>query len=108
MNAKSAPKSSLKLARPVKILLENGYEFSGNGWGDFSRTQGGEFVFCTAMSGIEESLTDPSFAGQVLVTTAAHVGNTGYTQDDREAEKVWCEGVVSRHLETQPSNWRQR
>jgi len=92
----------------VSFILENGVEFEGRGWGDFSTPRSGEFVFCTAMSGIEESLTDPSFAGQVHGATAAHVGNTGYTGEDAESSKIWAEGLVCRRLEEVPSNWRAK
>lgn len=95
-------------AVPVTIFLENGASFEGLGWGDFSKPRGSEFVFCTAMTGLEESLTDPSFARQTLVTTVSHVGNTGYTREDGESSKIWAEGLICRHLEDQPSNWRSK
>jgi carbamoyl-phosphate synthase small subunit len=60
------------------------------------------------MSGIEESLTDPSFAGQILVNTVSHVGNTGFTGEDMESDRIWAEGLVCRHLEKIPSNWRAK
>ena len=94
--------------QPVTIFLENGSYFEGLGWGDFTKPRGAEFVFCTAMTGIEESLTDPSFAAQALVTTASHVGNTGFTGEDMESGQIWAEGLVCRHLETIPSNWRAK
>lgn len=94
---------------PVTIHLEKGARFEGLGWGDFSSPRGSEFVFCTAMSGIEESLTDPSFAAQTLVSTVAHVGNTGFTGgEDMESSRIWAEGLVCRNLETVPSNWRAK
>ncbi len=93
---------------PVTLALECGATFEGRGWGDFSKARGGEFVFCTAMTGIEESLTDPSFCRQVVVSTVSHVGNTGYTEDDRESAKIWAEGLICRVLESEPSNWRAR
>jgi len=92
----------------ICIYLENGYSFEGKGYGDFSTPRSGEFVFCTAMSGIEESLTDPSFAGQILVNTVSHVGNTGFTGEDAESSRIWAEGLVCRHLENTPSNWRAK
>ncbi len=93
-------------ATPVTLALECGAFFEGAGWGDFTQPRGGEFVFCTAMSGIEESLTDPSFCRQILVSTVSHVGNTGFTGDDSEADKIWAEGLICRTLESEPSNWR--
>jgi len=93
---------------PVTFMLENGVRFEGFGYGDFAQPRSGEFVFCTAMSGIEESLTDASFAGQVLVSTVSHVGNTGYTGEDMEASQIWAEGLICRRLENQPSSWRAK
>lgn len=95
-------------ATAVTIFLEKGARFDGLGWGDFSKIRGGEFVFCTSMSGIEESLTDPSYAGQVLVTTAAHIGNTGFSGEDEESGNIWAEGLVCRHLDHAPSSWRMK
>ena len=91
-------------------MLEKGLALDVEGWGDFSTKKffGGEFVFCTAMTGIEESLTDPSFHRQILVTTVAHVGNTGFTQEDQESHKIWAEGLVVRHLTRDPSSWRAK
>jgi len=92
----------------VTLLLECGASYSAWGWGDFSKPRGSELVFCTAMTGIEESLTDPSFAGQLVLNTVSHVGNTGYTEEDMESDKIWAEGLVCRHLERIPSNWRAK
>jgi carbamoyl-phosphate synthase small subunit len=92
----------------VTLLLECGASYSARGWGDFSKPRGSELVFCTAMSGIEESLTDPSFAGQLVLNTVSHVGNTGHTFEDMESDKIWAEGLVCRHLEKIPSNWRAK
>ena len=97
-----------KKPEPVSIHLEKGAVFEGMGWGDFSQPRGSEFVFCTAMGGLEESLTDPSFARQTVVSTVSHAGNTGYTGEDLESGQIWAEGLVCRHLETQPSNWRAK
>ncbi len=94
---------------PAKIILEGGFAFSGLAHGIESGTpRFGEFVFCTSMTGIEESLTDPSFARQVLVSTVSHVGNTGFTGEDKESPRIWTEGLVCRHLTDQPSNWRSK
>ncbi len=101
-------KASQLVAHDVTFYLEKGACFEGRAYGDFSQPRSGEFVFCTAMSGIEESLTDPSFARQILVSTVAHVGNTGYTAEDAESEKIWAEGLICRRVESQPSNWRAK
>ncbi|NCN28654.1 glutamine-hydrolyzing carbamoyl-phosphate synthase small subunit [bacterium] len=93
---------------PVNIILENGKSFEGRGWGDFTLAHSGEFVFNTAMTGIEESMTDPSFAEQIIVNTVAHVGNTGVNFEDMECSKIWASGLICRNLETSPSNWRSK
>jgi carbamoyl-phosphate synthase small subunit len=65
-----------------------------------------EVVFNTALTGYQESLTDPSYAGQVLVQTAVHVGNTGVNSEDVESQKVQVAGFVIRELALRPSNFR--
>ncbi len=92
----------------IYLVLEKGAVFKGVGFGDFSKPRGGEFVFSTAMSGMEESLTDPSFAGQILVSTLSHVGNTGVNFEDMESSKIWTEGLICRHAEHQPEHWRSK
>jgi carbamoyl-phosphate synthase small subunit len=93
---------------PVVLTLESGFEWEGLGWGDFSKARGAELVFNTAMTGIEESLTDPSFFRQTLVSTVSHVGNTGYVGEDQESSKIWAEGLICRHLEPRPIHWRAK
>lgn len=92
----------------IRIVLEKGASFDAQALGDFSKVRFGEFVFCTAMSGIEESLTDPSFCRQILVSTSSHIGNTGFTKEDMESSKIWVEGLICRNLTAVPSNWRAK
>jgi len=92
----------------VTIFLRDGFQAEGVGFGDFSKPILGEFVFCTSMSGIEESLTDPSYCQQILVSTSSHVGNTGINFDDMESSKIWAEGLICRNLTLNPSNWRSK
>jgi carbamoyl-phosphate synthase small subunit len=66
----------------------------------------GELVFNTAMSGYQEVLTDPSYAGQVVAFTVPHVGNYGVTPLDEESAVPACSGMVVRELAERPSNWR--
>ncbi len=66
----------------------------------------GEVVFNTALSGYQEILTDPSYAGQVITFTYPHIGNYGVNADDRESGGAHCRGVVVRALSRRPSNWR--
>src|SRR5690606_10457352 len=68
----------------------------------------GEVVFNTAMTGYQEVLTDPSYARQIVTLTYPHIGNTGCTQQDDEAARVWCSGLVVRDVPRRPSNWRSQ
>jgi carbamoyl-phosphate synthase small subunit len=66
----------------------------------------GELVFNTVLSGYQEVVTDPSYAGQVVAFTYPHIGNYGVTPSDDEAPRPWCRGVVVRDLVERPSSWR--
>jgi carbamoyl-phosphate synthase small subunit len=66
----------------------------------------GEVVFNTALSGYQEIITDPSYAGQIITFTYPHIGNYGVNADDDEARRPHCRGVVIRDLARRHSNWR--
>ena len=68
----------------------------------------GEAVFNTAMTGYQEILTDPSYAQQLVTLTYPHIGNTGCTEHDDEASKVWAAGLIVRDVPRRPSNWRSQ
>ncbi len=68
----------------------------------------GEVVFNTAMTGYQEILTDPSYARQLVTLTYPHIGNTGCTDQDDEAGKVWAAGLIVRDVPRRPSNWRSQ
>ncbi len=68
----------------------------------------GEVVFNTAMTGYQEVLTDPSYARQMVTLTYPHIGNTGMTDQDDEARKVWSAGLIVRDVPRRPSNWRSQ
>lgn len=93
---------------PSHLVLSDGATFEGSAAGFLppSGVRGGEFVFNTALSGYQEILTDPSYAGQVIAFTYPHVGNYGVTPLDDEARRPFCEGVVLRELSASSSNWR--
>ena len=98
------------MREPAHLVLADGAVFSGEAAG-FSPRDGlatGEFVFNTALSGYQEVITDPSYAGQVVAFTYPHVGNYGVTPADDESERPWCRGVVVRELNPVPSSWRAR
>lgn len=65
-----------------------------------------ELVFNTAMTGYQEILTDPSYAGQIISFTYPHIGNVGVNEEDMESNQIWAKGVVMRELAKWPSNWR--
>ena len=69
------------------LVLEDGTVFQGRAWGTRGRTLG-EIVFSTAMTGYQETLTDPSYHRQIVVMTAPHVGNTGVNDEDTESSKI--------------------
>jgi carbamoyl-phosphate synthase small subunit len=89
------------------LLLEDGRKFVGDAFGA-KTTCVGEAVFNTAMTGYQEVLTDPSYAEQVVVMTASHIGNTGVNSEDTESARVWVSGFVVRDLSRIPSSWRSR
>ena len=93
---------------PSTLVLRDGATFEGYAAG-FLPDEGyttGEFVFNTALSGYQEVITDPSYAGQVIAFTYPHIGNYGVTPLDNEASRSWCRGVVVRELTAVASNWR--
>ena len=83
------------------LVLEDGTAFRGEAIGR-PGTSFGEIVFNTAMSGYQEVLTDPSYAGQIVVMTAAHVGNYGVNREEAESDRVHVAGFVARDF---PRRW---
>ncbi|AUH69102.1 MULTISPECIES: glutamine-hydrolyzing carbamoyl-phosphate synthase small subunit [Gordonia] len=107
------------------MVLENGQVFTGQAFGATGRTLG-EAVFCTAMTGYQETLTDPSYHRQIVVATAPQIGNTGWNTEDSESllgkrssvrwsadfidhqdpGKIWVAGYAVRNPTRRVSNWR--
>lgn len=93
------------------LVLEDGRTFRGATFGAQGRTLG-EAVFCTGMTGYQETLTDPSYHRQIIVATAPQIGNTGWNQEDGEAasaqdpNKIWAAGFVVRDPARRTSSWR--
>lgn len=94
-----------KYEKNALLVLEDGKVFSGRSFGAEQNTLG-EIVFATGMSGYQETLTDPSYAGQIVVQTAPHIGNTGMNKRDEESSKIWVSGYVVRDLSRVVSNHR--
>ncbi len=89
------------------LVLEDGRTFRGESFGAIGETIG-EVVFSTGMTGYQETLTDPSYKGQIVVMTAPHVGNTGVNDEDFESKRVWVDGYVVRDPARVSSNWRSQ
>jgi carbamoyl-phosphate synthase small subunit len=87
------------------LVLEDGRVFRGEAYGSIGITLG-EAVFATGMTGYQETLTDPSYAGQIVVQTAPHIGNTGVNARDEESSKIWVAGYVVRDASRIVSNFR--
>jgi carbamoyl-phosphate synthase small subunit len=95
-----------KQPRPdAALVLADGTIFSGHGLGAPGAVVG-ELVFNTAMTGYQEILSDPSYAGQLITFTFPHIGNVGANPDDLEAATCWARGVVLRAPVTAPANYR--
>jgi carbamoyl-phosphate synthase small subunit len=94
-------------ADPAILLLEDGRAFRGEAYGAVGETFG-EAVFATGMTGYQETLTDPSYRGQVVVMTAPHIGNTGVNDEDQESRRIWVAGYAVRDPARRVSNWRAR
>jgi carbamoyl-phosphate synthase small subunit len=89
------------------LVLEDGRVFTGTPFGAVGQTLG-EAVFSTGMSGYQETLTDPSYHGQIVVATAPQIGNTGWNGEDGESrsDKIWVAGYAVRDPSPRASNWR--
>lgn len=90
-----------------KLILENGKQFKGYCFGDVDNTVVGEVVFNTAMTGYQETLTDPSYKYQFVVMTYPLIGNYGINFDDMESTKAHLNGFIVREICETPSNFRR-
>lgn len=89
----------------ARLVLEDGSVWKAKSFGA-SGTQVGEVVFNTSLTGYQEILTDPSYAGQFVLMTNPHIGNTGVNFDDEESSQCFLAGLVIRSLSISTSNWR--
>jgi len=99
MTAKAAPTAML--------VLEDGTTLHGTGFGAYGESFG-EMVFNTGMTGYQETLTDPSYCGQIVAMTAPHIGNTGVNDEDPESHRIWVSGYVVREPARIASSWRAK
>ncbi|MBI1336128.1 MAG: glutamine-hydrolyzing carbamoyl-phosphate synthase small subunit [Phycisphaera sp.] len=92
---------------PARLALEDGCVFTGQAFGDLTpRTTDGEVCFNTSLTGYQEILTDPSYAGQIVTMTYPLIGNTGVNDIDLESRKLFVRGFVVRELSNAVSNHR--
>ncbi|AOZ70094.1 carbamoyl phosphate synthase small subunit [Rhodobacter xanthinilyticus] len=100
------PASHQSSEKPTALIaLADGQLFYGRGFGATGETVA-ELVFNTAMTGYQEIMTDPSYAGQIVTFTFPHVGNVGVTPEDDETAEPVAAGLVVKWDPTEPSNWR--
>ncbi|WP_298228797.1 glutamine-hydrolyzing carbamoyl-phosphate synthase small subunit [Gryllotalpicola sp.] len=95
----------MPIPAPAVLVLEDGTRYEGRAYGAEGRTLG-ELVFTTGMTGYQETLTDPSYAGQIVLQTAPHIGNTGVNDEDSESRRIWVAGYVVRDPSRIVSNFR--
>ncbi|MBD3807567.1 MAG: carbamoyl phosphate synthase small subunit, partial [Epsilonproteobacteria bacterium] len=91
--------------KKVSIYLENGIFLTANSFGA-SGTSVGEIVFNTSMSGYQEIISDPSYAGQFVTFTMPEIGNVGCNEQDMESKGAYCSGIIVRNYQARPSNFR--
>jgi carbamoyl-phosphate synthase small subunit len=112
MSVSEEPVAAMSVRRARRseavLVLTDGETFEGEAIGalDAGVVATGEVVFNTALSGYQEILTDPSYAGQVIAFTYPHIGNYGVNATDAESRRTFCRGVIVRDLTDRPSSWR--
>lgn len=92
-------------AKHAILVLEDGRTFKGSSFGADGEIFG-ELVFNTSMTGYQEILTDPSYAGQIVCMTYPMIGNYGVNSEDVESRRPWVEGFIVKELSPVTSNWR--
>ena len=101
----SSPAVRMGILRPALLALADGTIFRGQSIGADGLSVG-EVVFNTAITGYQEILTDPSYAGQIVTLTYPHIGNTGVNREDVESNRMFAAGLVIRDLPRMVSSWR--
>jgi carbamoyl-phosphate synthase small subunit len=94
------------LIREAQLVLADGAVFEGEAIGADVPLTSGEVVFNTVLTGYQEVITDPSYAGQIITFTYPHIGNYGVTAVDDEAARPYCRGVIVREMARRRSSWR--
>jgi carbamoyl-phosphate synthase small subunit len=94
------------MIREALLVLSDGEVFEGEAIGAEMPVAAGEVVFNTVLSGYQEVITDPSYAGQIITFTTPHIGNYGVNLTDFESRRIFCRGVIVREMARRRSNWR--
>jgi carbamoyl-phosphate synthase small subunit len=105
---KKAKKTNSKIKSQINtgvLVLENKKVFKGIGIG-YEGVATGEVCFNTSLTGYQEIISDPSYAGQIINFTFPHIGNVGTNKEDHESDKIWTRGVIFNSEITSPSNYR--
>ena len=103
-NLNHTSQDNLKEINPTGVLvLEDGSFFKGLGFG-FESTTTGEVCFNTSITGYQEIISDPSYAGQIINFTFPHIGNVGTNKEDHESDEIWTRGVIVNSEISNPSN----
>ena len=105
---KKAKKTNSKIKSQINtgiLVLEDKKVFKGIGIG-YQGKATGEVCFNTSLTGYQEIISDPSYAGQIINFTFPHIGNVGTNKEDHESDKVWAKGVIINTEITYPSNYR--
>ena len=97
--------SHLSKFKTAILVLENKSVFKGVGLG-YKGEVTGEVCFNTSLTGYQEIISDPSYAGQIINFTFPHIGNVGTNNEDEESDKIWTRGVIFNSEITSPSNYR--
>ena len=106
MTTKRKKKNSIKPQfSPAILVLENKSIFKGIGLG-YQGNATGEICFNTSLTGYQEIISDPSYAGQIINFTFPHIGNVGTNKEDHESDRIWTKGVIFNSDITNPSNYR--
>ncbi|OYV26723.1 MAG: carbamoyl phosphate synthase small subunit, partial [Acidocella sp. 20-63-7] len=104
------PRAALESDTPpgatAALVLADGSVFWGRGFGARGTSAPAELCFNTGMTGYQETLTDPSYAGQIITFTFPHIGNVGANEEDMEAAQIFARGLVLKEDITAPSNYR--
>jgi carbamoyl-phosphate synthase small subunit len=102
----SLAESEVPAGATAALVLADGSVFWGRGFGAHGASKPSELCFNTGLTGYQETLTDPSYAGQIITFTFPHIGNVGANAEDMEAAQIFARGLVVKENATVPSNYR--